>query len=199
MDKNIKGVSILESLVCIVIIGIGFIAMLQLSSYSINAMDRSLEKNKLNFLSEMVLEDMIGDPYNAANYSNFNMTCTYSNPGGSSLSEKKKKEAMLTFSEATEEVISIHSPTWRNQKHAKQFHSTLKTYAFPIIGNKKVSDVTSSDILRILQPIWLSKGETAQRIRQRMSTIFKWAVASELRKDDPTLAIEQALPKQTKN
>ena len=43
MDKNIKGVSILESLVCIVIIGIGFIAMLQLSSYSINAMDRSLE------------------------------------------------------------------------------------------------------------------------------------------------------------
>ena len=62
MDKkNIKGVSILESLVCLVIIGIGFVAMLQLSSFSINAMDRSLEKNKLNFLSEMVLEDMSGN------------------------------------------------------------------------------------------------------------------------------------------
>ena len=74
MDKNIKGVSILESLVCIVIIGIGFIAMLQLSSYSINAMDRSLEKNKLNFLSEMVLEDMIGDIDNVSNYSGFNQS-----------------------------------------------------------------------------------------------------------------------------
>ena len=69
MDKkNIKGISILESLVCLVIIGIGFVAMLQLSSFAINAMDRSLEKNKLNFLSEMVLEDMIGDPDNASNY-----------------------------------------------------------------------------------------------------------------------------------
>ena len=62
MEKNIKGISILESLVCLVIIGIGFVAMLQLSSFSINAMDRSIEKNKMNFLSEMVLEDMLGDP-----------------------------------------------------------------------------------------------------------------------------------------
>ena len=72
--KNIKGISILESLVCLVVIGIGFIAMLQLSSFSINAMDRSLERNKLNFLSEMVLEDMIGDPDNSSNYGNFNET-----------------------------------------------------------------------------------------------------------------------------
>lgn len=91
MDKkNIKGVSILESLVCLVIIGIGFVAMLQLSSFSINAMDRSLEKNKLNFLSEMVLEDMIGDPDNASNYA-FNQTnCNYSTQGGTDLYKKKK-------------------------------------------------------------------------------------------------------------
>ena len=90
MDKNIKGVSILESLVCIVIIGIGFIAMLQLSSYSINAMDRSLEKNKLNFLSEMVLEDIIADPDNATDYGNFNQSsCTYSYSNGSKLYQKK--------------------------------------------------------------------------------------------------------------
>ena len=69
MDKkNIKGISLIESLVCIVIIGIGFIAMLQLSSFSINAMDRSIEKNKFNFLSEMILEDLIGDPDNTSNY-----------------------------------------------------------------------------------------------------------------------------------
>ena len=91
MEKNIKGISILESLVCLVIIGIGFVAMLQLSSFSINAMDRSIEKNKLNFLSEMVLEDMIGDPDNSSNYNGFNQSsCNYSAKGGSELHKKNK-------------------------------------------------------------------------------------------------------------
>ena len=90
MEKNIKGISILESLVCLVIIGIGFVAMLQLSSFSINAMDRSLEKNKLNFLSEMVLEDMIGDPDNASNYAFSQTNCNYSTKGGNQLYKKKK-------------------------------------------------------------------------------------------------------------
>ena len=75
VKKNIKGISVLESLVCLVIIGIGFVAMLQLSSFSINAMDRSLEKNKMNFLSEMVLEDMIGDPVNVSSYSLNQTSC----------------------------------------------------------------------------------------------------------------------------
>jgi len=91
MDKkNIKGISILESLVCLVIIGIGFVAMLQLSSFAINAMDRSLEKNKLNFLSEMVLEDMIGDPDNASNYAFSQTSCNYYTQGGTDLHKKKK-------------------------------------------------------------------------------------------------------------
>ena len=63
-----RGISLVEALVCIVIVGIGFVAMMQLSAYSISAMDKSIEKNKMNFLSEMVLEDMIGDPHNATNY-----------------------------------------------------------------------------------------------------------------------------------
>ena len=48
-SKTIKGISILESLVCIVIIGIGFIAIMQLSAFSIGSMDRAIEKNKVNF------------------------------------------------------------------------------------------------------------------------------------------------------
>jgi type II secretory pathway pseudopilin PulG len=90
MDKTNKGISIIESLVCIVIIGIGFIAIMQLSAFSINSMDRATEKNKLNFLSEMVMEDIIGDPDNGSNYGNFNQTsCSYSNSSGSNLYQKK--------------------------------------------------------------------------------------------------------------
>ena len=104
-NNKIKGVSILESLVCLVIIGIGFVAVMQLSAFSIGAMDRSIEKNKINFLSEMVLEDMIGDPTNSSSYGNFNETCAYSNTGGSNLHNKQKDK-------------------WRNKLNQKDFIKT---------------------------------------------------------------------------
>ena len=89
MVKSNRGVSLIESLVCIVIIGIGFIAIMQLSAFSINSMDRATEKNKLNFLSEMVMEDMIGDTDNASKYSFQQTNCYYSNSSGSNLYTKK--------------------------------------------------------------------------------------------------------------
>ena len=90
MVKSNKGISIIESLVCIVVIGIGFIATMQLSAFSINSMERATEKNKLNYLSEMVMEDMIGDPDNVKSYGSFNETCSYSAKGGSNLYNKMK-------------------------------------------------------------------------------------------------------------
>ena len=90
MVKSNKGISIIESLVCLVIIGIGFIAVMQLSAFTLGSMDRATERNKLNYLSEMILEDMIGDPDNASSYGSFNETCSYTNQGGSNLHEKKK-------------------------------------------------------------------------------------------------------------
>ena len=94
MIKNQRnsGVSLIESLVCMVIIGIGFIGMMQLSAFTINSMDRATEKNKLNYLSEMVLEDMIGDPDNLSDYGSFNETCGYNNTSGSKLYDKKKNK-----------------------------------------------------------------------------------------------------------
>jgi len=88
--KKIKGISLIESLVAVVVVGIGFIAVMQISAFSLNSMDRSMEKNKLNFLSEMVLEDMIADPYNASKYGGFNETCNYTNKGGNDLYDKKQ-------------------------------------------------------------------------------------------------------------
>jgi prepilin-type N-terminal cleavage/methylation domain-containing protein len=92
MAKSNRGVSLIESLVCIVIIGIGFIAIMQLSAFSINSMDRATEKNKLNYLSEMVMEDMIGDPDNASKYGNFSKTCSSGNQSASDLHTRMKKK-----------------------------------------------------------------------------------------------------------
>ena len=88
--KAIKGISILESLVCIVIIGIGFIAIMQLSAFSIGSMDRAIEKNKVNFLTEMMMEDMVADPDQIKEYSKFNERCSYNPNNGSNVYEKQK-------------------------------------------------------------------------------------------------------------
>ena len=63
--KSNKGLTLIESLVCLVIIGIGFIAVNQLITFAVSSMDRSMERTKVNFLSEMVIEDMMGDVNNA--------------------------------------------------------------------------------------------------------------------------------------
>ncbi|MHA7849398.1 tyrosine-type recombinase/integrase [Roseovarius sp.] len=121
--------------------------------------------------------------------------------GGDPLQAKREAQAVLTFAEAARKVHEMHKPTWRNQKHAAQFISTLETYAFPKIGAFKVGDVTTADVLAVLQPIWLEKPETARRVRQRIGTVLKWAVAKGWRQDNPAENIGQALPKHetTKN
>lgn len=115
--------------------------------------------------------------------------------GGDPLRAKREAQAVLTFAEAAQKVYEMHKPTWRNKKHAAQFISTLETYAFPKIGARKVADVTTADVLGVLQPIWLDKPETARRVRQRIGTIMKWAVAQGWRQDNPAENIGQALPK----
>lgn len=118
--------------------------------------------------------------------------------GGDPLQAKRTAEALLTFEEAARKVHKIHEPTWRNKKHAAQFISTLETYTFPRIGKLKVSEVTTADVLAVLQPIWLEKPETARRVRQRIGTVMKWAVANGWRQDNPADTISSALPKQDK-
>ena len=86
-----KGFSIIESLVCLVIIGIGFIAVSQLTSFAIGSMDRSMERTKVNFLSEMIIEDMMSNPESATNYS-FNETCTHNTGSESRLSDVQKNK-----------------------------------------------------------------------------------------------------------
>ena len=116
--------------------------------------------------------------------------------GDDPLRAKRETEAALTFEEAARKVYELHRPTWRNPKHAAQFISTLETYVFPRMGKIRVADVGTSDVLAVLTPIWLTKSETARRVRQRIGTVMKWAVAQGWRQDNPADAIAQALPKQ---
>ena len=71
MDHSvkIKGVSLIESLVCLIIVGIGFIGVNQMLTFATSSIDRSIDSNKINFLSETAVEDIMGDANNASSYS----------------------------------------------------------------------------------------------------------------------------------
>ena len=104
---------------------------------------------------------------------------------------------MPTFAEALETVIAIHAQNWKERSGSEhQWRATLTTYAFPRIGSKPVDEVTTADVMAILTPIWSSKHVTAKRIRQRIGTVMKWAVAQGHRPDKPAgNALGAALPK----
>ena len=119
--------------------------------------------------------------------------------GKDPIQSNTKTTVIPTFEEVSQKVYEINLPSWRNKKHAAQFISTLKAYAFPIIGDIKVNDVETPHILRILTPIWLEKAETGRRVRQRVSDVLKYSIAQKWRSDNPADSkILDALPKQSR-
>jgi len=115
--------------------------------------------------------------------------------GDDPVAAKRLSQAILTFKEAAEQVHELNKPTWRNTKHGEQWINTLDKFAYPFIGNKRISTINSADVLSVLTPIWNTHPETARRVKQRVGTVMKWAVAKGWRTDNPTDAIGQALPK----
>ncbi|MGA0613332.1 tyrosine-type recombinase/integrase [Paracoccus sp. KR1-242] len=118
--------------------------------------------------------------------------------GGDPIQERREAKAVLTFEEAARNVHALHLPTWKNEKHGKDFISSLETHAFPKLGKMRVSEVTTADVLAVLTPIWTKLPETSRRVRQRIGTVMKWAIARGWRRDNPALNISEALPKVSK-
>jgi len=118
--------------------------------------------------------------------------------GGDPLAERQKVEIVIpTFAEAAEAVHAEHKASWKNEKHSGQWISTLTTYALPLIGEKKIDQINTPDILKVLSPIWLTKPETARRVRQRLGTVFDWAKAAGHRTgENPIEGVAKGLPKQ---
>ncbi|WP_147154985.1 tyrosine-type recombinase/integrase [Reyranella soli] len=86
-----------------------------------------------------------------------------------------------TFAECAKAYIASHSAGWKNEKHAQQWEKTLETYAAPIIGSLPVQAVDTSLVLKVLEPIWTKKPETASRLRGRLEVILDYARARHLR------------------
>ena len=110
---------------------------------------------------------------------------------------RTKPSTVPTFDEAVKFVIDIHRVSWKDAgRSAKIWQSSLDTYAAPVIGTKRVSEVTSADVLDVLMQIWNEKPETARRVKHRISAVMRWAVAQGFRDDNPAgETINEALPR----
>ena len=107
-----------------------------------------------------------------------------------------------TFEDCAKALIASHEASWRNAKHRAQWNSTLATYAYPKIGNLPVSVIDTGLVMKVLQPIWGTKPETAGRVRGRIEAVLNWAKVSGYR-DGPNPALwrghlDQLLPPKTK-
>ena len=85
----------------------------------------------------------------------------------------------VTFRQAAESYIKAQQDgeAWSNHKHAAQWTTTMASYAYPFIGDLSVQVIERADIIRVLEPIWITKVETARRVRGRIETIFDWCIA----------------------
>jgi integrase len=104
------------------------------------------------------------------------------------VTKKQAKSALVAqrakavnFKTLAEQYIAQHEAGWKNAKHAAQWTSTLETYAYPILGNLVAADIDTPSVLRVLQPIWTSKSETASRLRGRIEAVLDFATAKGLR------------------
>ncbi len=93
----------------------------------------------------------------------------------------RERQARNSFRDVAAACIAARGPEWRNAKHAAQWEATLATYAHPDIGDMAVDAIGVPDVLRVLQPIWTTKPETAARMRGRIEAVLSYAAATGLR------------------
>jgi hypothetical protein len=108
----------------------------------------------------------------------------------------------MTFDQCAEHYITAHRAGWRSPKHLSQWKKTLATYVSPVFGNLPVGSIDVGLVMKVLEPIWATKPETASRIRSRIELVLDWATAGNFRDaDNPARwkgRLENLLPRRSK-
>lgn len=97
---------------------------------------------------------------------------------------EKEKRILLknaTFKVCATNFIAKRSAEWKNAKHKAQWESSLEHYAYPVLGDMPVNDIDIDHVRACLDGIWLTKTETASRVRQRIEAVISSAIANKQR------------------
>jgi integrase len=104
--------------------------------------------------------------------------------GGDPLAERRKTREALSFADAVDRYLAAKLEEFRSEKHRKQWRAAMDAYARPVLGEMPVRSVEMADVLRVLQPIWATKTETASKLRGRIESVLSWATVAGHRTGD---------------
>jgi integrase len=90
----------------------------------------------------------------------------------------------MTFDDCADRYMTAHATGWRNSKHRAQWAATLRTYVTPIFGSLPIQEIDTGLIMRVLEPIWPTKPETASRVRGRIEAVLNWATTRGFRRGE---------------
>lgn len=107
-----------------------------------------------------------------------------------------EQPSIPTFEVAAQKLHAELLPGWKNEKHGKQWITTLEQYVFPVIGALKLDAITPANIADALRPIWLTRSETASRIKQRIHAVMQWGWAHGYCTANPADVVNHLLPQQ---
>jgi integrase len=91
--------------------------------------------------------------------------------------QRSERARVMTFRECAEAYIQAHRAGWKNAKHAAQWPSTLEAYVYPVFGDLPVHAVDVRLVMKVIEPIWTVRPETASRVRGRIEAVLDWATA----------------------
>ncbi len=87
----------------------------------------------------------------------------------------------MTFEQCAEAYMEAHKSSWQNEKHVWQWRNTMERFAYPEFGKLPVQDIDVALVMKVLEPLWNEKTETASRVRGRIESVLDWASAREHR------------------
>jgi hypothetical protein len=108
----------------------------------------------------------------------------------------------VTFEQCAQAYIEAHQSSWSNARHRKQWPETLQAYVYPAIGALPVASIDTPLILKVIEPLWRDKQETASRVRARIERVLSWATVRGYRQGDNPARwrghLDQLFPRQNK-
>ncbi|HKZ97692.1 MAG TPA: Arm DNA-binding domain-containing protein, partial [Hyphomicrobiaceae bacterium] len=108
----------------------------------------------------------------------------------------------MTFEQCAKAFIASHNPAWKNEKHRAQWRATLASYVYPVMGALPVHAIDTGLVMKVLEPVWAAKPETASRVRGRIEAVLAWGKVLGYRNGENPAQwrghLDQLLPAKTK-
>lgn len=102
-------------------------------------------------------------------------------------------DANSTFQTVAERWHFLQAPQWK-ERHASDVLTSLSNEVFPHIGNRPINEIKPVDVRAVLDRVQMRGAvETAHRLRQRISAVFRYAIASDIAEADPAAIVGAAL------